>query len=462
MLSAVQKRLLMSLVAQGCGQIITIVIQIVSIPLFLSFWGTHLYGEWILLTTIPAYLSLSNLGFGDAAATEMTLNVAQKNIKRAIEVYQSTWILMTFISLFVTLAVITLVFLFPIHNWFRLTLISESQAKMLVILLALQVIFMQQRTLLNALYRSNGFYAKGVNVGNVLRLFEFAVSAVVIWRGGNPVQVIASILIIQVIGNGYIRFDVRRLSSWMEWGWSHANTTTLKRIAGPALGFMGFPLGHALSLQGMVMVIGLVLGPVAVVLFSTTRTLTRFIWQALNTISNSTWVEYSVALGKEDFDLARNIHRRACQLSLWLAIIFSFLLFIGGKSIYTHWTKGKIIYDPKLFGILLLVAISDSLWSTSYVVPMAINKHQKMAVVYVAATSSCLILAWGLTQTIGLYGAAAALLAIAAAMNVYVLKLSLQLLHDNIFDFARCVLRPPSKELQRLAQKVTQPLRPAP
>ena len=41
----------------------------------LRYWGVHLYGEWLLISTIPAYLLLTDLGFGNVAGSDMTMRV---------------------------------------------------------------------------------------------------------------------------------------------------------------------------------------------------------------------------------------------------------------------------------------------------------------------------------------------------------------------------------------------------
>ena len=68
------------------GQIVTVIIQLISIPLLLAYWGVNLYGEWLLLSAIPVYLSMSDLGFGSVAANQMTMLMAKGDKKSALEV----------------------------------------------------------------------------------------------------------------------------------------------------------------------------------------------------------------------------------------------------------------------------------------------------------------------------------------------------------------------------------------
>jgi O-antigen/teichoic acid export membrane protein len=189
--------------------------------------------------------------------------------------------------------------------------------------------------------------------------------------------------------------------------------------------------------------VGITLGPTAVVLFNTSRTLTRFVWQILNTISNTVWVELSKAFGEGDLNLARQLHRKSCRAALWLAILASVGLFFCGKFMFHIWTKGAVALDPTLFAILLLVVICNSLWSTSYIVMLSVNQHQRLGVVYLLATGLSLLFAAVLTKLMGINGAAVALLLIDCFMILYVVVRALALLGDNVSDYVKFLVTPP-------------------
>ena len=77
MTSEVRARVIRNLGANGVSQIVNIIVQLCSVPLFLRFWGVTLYGEWLTLSAIPAYLAMSDLGFASVAANDMTMRVAR-------------------------------------------------------------------------------------------------------------------------------------------------------------------------------------------------------------------------------------------------------------------------------------------------------------------------------------------------------------------------------------------------
>lgn len=68
-----------------------------------------------------------------------------------------------------------------------------------------------------------------------------------------------------------VKFDI----PWLRFGWQLASWQEIKRMSGPAIAFMGFPLGNAFNLQGTVLAVQYALGPADVVVFSTARQVSR-------------------------------------------------------------------------------------------------------------------------------------------------------------------------------------------
>lgn len=439
----VQERLMRGLAAQGFAQVVNMGMQLFSVPMFLHFWGKTQYGEWLLLSTIPSYFALSDLSFGSAAGNEMTMLVAAGDRERALKVFQSAWLLITGVSLAcLALAGLALPFA-PIDQWLHLTRMSHMTVQVTCGLLIAQVVLSQQGGLLDAGWRCEGNYPMNTFTANLLRLVEFLACVVVLFLHGGPMQVAATVLLIRLPGYSLIWLCLKRTTPWLALGWRHAEIRLLRPLIGPALSFNAFPLGWAFSLQGMVTVVGIAFGPGAVVVFSTTRTLTRIIFQLLNAITNTVWAEFSAAFGAGNLNMARNLHRRACQVGLWGALFFAVCLIAVGPSFHHFWTRGRTPFDPGLFHLLLIDIILCSIWSTSYVVPVSINKHQGTALVFLAVNGSALGSAILLARLMGLNGVAVALIGSELAMITYVLHRSLSLLHDNLADYVSLVLRPP-------------------
>jgi len=190
-------------------------------------------------------------------------------------------------------------------------------------------------------------------------------------------------------------------------------------------------------------VIGTTLGPVAVVSFSTLRTLTRLNSQLIGMIKNALWPELSRAFGVGNIGLARRLHRYACQAALGLSVCGGVLLWIVGPFVYRLWIRQGVGFDASCFHVLLLVVVTNSLWDTSSVIPMSINAHCRIALTYSVAAVLSLGLAWVLALQFGIVGAAVALFVTDGWMTCLVLRTSLHHVQDHLKKFVPALFAVP-------------------
>lgn len=207
------------------------------------------------------------------------MRVARGDREGALKVFQSAWLLITSISLLVILTMLGTVYWLPLERWLHISTLAHKEVVTVVSILVFQVFFDLQTGLISTGYRCDGNFAPGTMIANTQRFVEFLVVVIALLCGAHLVGLALMVMVTRLTGNALSMLYMRSLSPWLTYGWRHADLATLKQITSPALTFMGFPIGHALSLQGMVTVVGIVLGPGVVVVFTTSRTLTRFVWQ---------------------------------------------------------------------------------------------------------------------------------------------------------------------------------------
>ncbi|SPE32320.1 conserved membrane hypothetical protein [Candidatus Sulfotelmatomonas gaucii] len=444
MKQGLKNRLFHAIGATSIGPVVTAIIQIVSVPVFLHFWGAKLYGEWLVLSAIPIYLGLTDFGFGPVAANDMTMLVARGEKSAAVDVFQSTWVLTTGVSASIGLCFAIALWALPIERWLKITLLSGGQVSAILCVLCIYILLDMQWTVIEAGFRCDGNYALGVVLGNIARFCTNASSLIAVALYASPLVVAITLVSVRLLGNWSCQVVLLRKSPWLHYGYRRAQVGVIRKLFRPAIAYMAFPAGNAFNFQGMTVVVGAALGPIAVVMFSTLRTLTRFVYQAANTIGIGIWPELSAAFGSGNRLLARNIHRCACQASLGLSAAAALFLAIFGDAIYGRWTHHKVAMDHHLFHLLLIEVLANSFWFTSAIVSIACNRHEKQAIVYLAATALSLPAAFALMTRFGLTGAGISLLLVDLCMIGYVLNHSLALLHDSLSEFVCALLRAPT------------------
>jgi O-antigen/teichoic acid export membrane protein len=442
--SGIRGRLLKGIGAQGFSQVVQIFIRLAEVPLLLSFWGTQLYGEWLMLSAIPVYLSIGDGGFAGAACREMTMRSGAGDRKGGLVVFQSTWALLIVVSLASGFLAFCFVQVAPLDDWLGFSSITAFEIKITLIFLVVYVLVGFQGGLLNGGFWVAGRYSSGMYLIAVTQLLEFGGLATAVTLGGGPVQAACGLLSGRLLGTGLMWMGQRRVSPWLRHGVSQASFSELRRLSAPAFTSLAFPLGNALNIQGIRLVVGLVLGPSALALFVPLRTLSRLVMQPANIINRLIEPEMALAYGAGDNSLFQRLFVRSCQLVIWGCFGACLLVGPGAHWIFPEWTGGKVTMHWSTYLVLLSGVLINSIWYTALMVPYAINRHGRIALSYALVYGAA---AFGLgflgATSLGLGGVAFMLLAAEAAMTVIVLHASLQMTGINMTQWAKIVLHPP-------------------
>ena len=456
--SGTKKRLVLSFLSNTVSRLSQTLIQFIQVPVFLHFWSVPLYGEWLVLNSIPTYLSFSNSGFGNVAGNEMTMLESGGDRAGALRVFQSCWWLIVVICSTTTLLLCTALYFLPAARMLKISHISETDTKWIIFYLAISILLAQLEQLLQSAYRSIGRYPYGAFVKSAMALIAFSCTllSVAIGHGARTTALVYAGA--SIAGTIFLSILVKRDIPWIEFGFRHASIAEVRRLARPAIAFMGFPIGNALNMQGTLLAVTYALGPVSVVIFSTARTVSRGALQMVQMINSTFEAELTISYGAKKFDTTRTLHRRACQLALILALVIITGVMTVGPYFLSHWTGGHVPPSRGLLSILLLVVLVYALWSTSATLLTSTNQHQKMAMVYLAATSLTCVGCYFLALWKGLYGAAAALLISEIVMNMYVLPASLRLARDTFPAFLASMFTfPPSLKPAALITRLRSP-----
>jgi O-antigen/teichoic acid export membrane protein len=439
---SVKKNLLKAFYAESLGKALAIIVQIFNVPILLKFWGVELYGEWLIVSTIPQYLAISDIGFANVAANEMTMLRAKNKKKQINNIFNSALVFTSIVAIIVFTLLLIVLLLVDLKRVFRLQELSAYTINITTILLAVSVLLGLQIQVFQAGLRCDGNYAEGVFIGHILNFVMFFLSIACVYLGGDVVNVATINMMVKIIGLLIVSQYLQLKSPWIQIDLSKASFTTVKYLATPAFTFMLIPLTNALSNQGIISVIAITLTPQSVALFATTRTICNLSFQFLSMIQYTIWAEISTAFGSKNLDLVRKLFRYSSGISFWLAFLSILGLLFSGKFIYELWLDGKILLNNKFFLIMLLGMLAQCFWYTCSVILTATNKHNEMSIFYLVTVSSSLALSYFLSVRIGLIGFAIALLISHIFMSIYVTRKSLFVIEYNWVEYFSYVLNP--------------------
>jgi len=411
-------------------------VRLLQVPILLRALGGDDYGRWLLLSTVPAWLALSNLGFGTVAGNGMLMSVASGDLKRASTCYAAAWKAALLATAVLLTPVLAGTLLMPVEHWVGIGSDRAWEVRTGLCYLCLSVLLSLFTEVLSLRLRA-GRRSDAAAYLNGLQLWvELLLVGWVAWVGAgfdrlglaNLASTVVGILLTFVAGRGLLpglRFDRRA-----------AGRRDVFGLLRQGLQYQSLPMGHALILQGQLMAVHAALGSAAVAVFGTTRTLVRLASQSTELVNHSVWPEMSRLFGRGETERAARLHRLSVIASLATALVASLVLGVAGRPLYAWWTDGILDVDGSLLLCLLASVPFNALWYTSSMVHLSCNRYGGLAWRYLAAAALSLAACRVMASAFGLPGAALSTLVCDALMIPFVLSVSLRLTGDKASDMA--------------------------
>lgn len=378
-----RQRILNALAANTLAQGITVLTQVMLTPLYFHQWGAATYGEWLLLSSIPAYLAMADLGIGTAAGNEMTMQAGATQWAQARATYLAALKVAALATLAVGLLGLGGAALVSQGLAVSTTHIPQAHAAWLVLGLALTVGLGFFGNVISAAYRAAGANATGIMWGNASRLLEMLGTAALLLGGHGPLAACAGMGLIKLLVLLAQWQALPRVAPALMQAQAQPEPGLIKRLLRPSLAFMALPLGNAMALQGPLLILGSLGSPELVALFSAMRTLARVPIQLANALNASLWPEISRAWGEGKLQALRQMHRQAWAITALLGT-----LALGGQ-----WLLGGIVsqlwlgtghHSALILNTLALAALVSAVWNVSSVVLAAINAHTRFTAIYLS------------------------------------------------------------------------------
>lgn len=406
-----KRRILHGIGASGFGQIVTLLIQLASVPILISAWGIELYGEWIMLSAIPTYLVLSDIGLSFVAGNSLALISEKGDIRQMQTIYQSTWVMVTSLSLIVLIPVVVFVWVAEPGHFLGLKLITDMSLKAVLLLLFTHVALCMQTGILRMPFRVMKRHPFSIVALNTIRLLEWVMATVVALTGGGVVKVAGAFLLIRLLGNFCLWLVLKKSGSFLKFGIRYASLHTIRTLLRPSLAAMGITLGLSFTMQGFILLVGSMVGSVGVAVFSIYRTFTRVPIQFATALNQAIWPELSYAFGANDISKAKRLVTRMLQFGASLSVMSVMAVYYLGETVIDLWVSKAFEHNTNLLIVLSLAASIHILWKPFWDALMAINKHTRFASFFLAISGLTLVLGWLLLLEFKLVGAGYAIIA---------------------------------------------------
>ncbi|MFN3590207.1 MAG: lipopolysaccharide biosynthesis protein [Spirosomataceae bacterium] len=431
---SIKKNILKNGVANSIQKVIRLCEQILLIPFFLEAWGAEYYGEWLTLTIIPSMIFLADLGFGTAFANRFVLEYSSGSIQKSANTWKTGLMLMNGVVVGGIILSISVIIMIYVGGGFESSYINSSDASISLILIMITRFIGFYIQIYEGLFRAVRKSSASVNWQNAYSITNILVGVIILKNGMGINYISFSGLMIMIL---FLLVYLMQARSAVPEKLSEIgiiDTNIIKETTASGLGFLLQPLWQAVFFQGTTFIVRLTLGPVAVTVFNTVRTLIRGVNQLFNIVTVSSFPELQLSIAKADYLTAKRIFRIGLIVNLLLSISGTIILYFYGPFIYSLWTNNELS-PPRYFWIFMLLGIIlNSIWWSTSIIYQALNKPQVYGVPALLAAILSVFFTYFLTLKFDLSGAGLGSLVFELLLVIVVFPSGCRLINENMWE----------------------------
>jgi O-antigen/teichoic acid export membrane protein len=454
------QRLFKSGTANATSLVVRIVQQLLLVTVLVSVWPTELYGEWLVVSAIPIFLSLADFGFVLAGSNELSRRATSENEKSVIDFYTIYSVYIQRWSLLIAFILGVFAFTLPLKAWMSLQVMAATEVSSIFLLLSLGALISQ-----NSLTLFAGLRAKGkAHYGLWVRVFQAVVgSLIALTLVGvfevSPIVLASSMLIVTIIFYllewWVLKKEGLTQSTHFLQKMNNDSGIQMMPYLSKGMEMMLIPLAQAITLQGSIILVGKTLGPIAVAIFVTHRTFARLSSSVVKVFANPLLAEAGLLQRPEDKPILTQIVSLLTRVTFWLALLMLAGFLIFGNWVYNLWVQGNIDFNEQLLVIFLIGIIAESLWQIVTAVRMGSNRHRPVAWGYLTFSILGLVTASLLATNYGILGIAVGVTLIDIAMMILAVWTLRGIVDTSIRQFIFGLAVPPIKEIKQVLKKIT-------
>jgi O-antigen/teichoic acid export membrane protein len=193
---------------------------------------------------------------------------------------------------------------------------------------------------------------------------------------------------------------------------AHADWRTARAMVAPSALFAFVSMANGIVIQGSVLFVSSTLGPTAVTVFATSRTLANTVRQGVSLLHGVAWPEFTRLKARGEENSLANAHRLLVKLSCVAAVAVVSGLWFNLDELFQLWTGKQAAYNEQLLRLLLAHALLQTPWWSSAVLLTATNHHRTLALLFLAQGALTAIVVPLMLRLIGMSGVGVALLVV--------------------------------------------------
>jgi O-antigen/teichoic acid export membrane protein len=395
----VKTKLIQNLSSHTITQVFTVFVQILSVPIFLSLMGVDMYGEYIILGTIPGFLVLGEVGFGTVINNETVFRISKKRFNDANVLISSSIILL--FCIYNTIALLIFLLFFYLDQQFLY--ITNYDQKLLLFIFWIGGFVSILFGIFQSYLRAQNYYHLNVYWTGFSRLIELILPIVVLLISKNLFYLFLSCVVFRIFSFYFFLRLIKRKTPWFSFKFTLKNNyNNFKPYISKSLHYFLFTFGQGLLVQGSTYLVGNKLGNTSVVQFNTIRTLLNSCKFLLGIINSSFLPEFTKLYALSKNKLFEIYYYLSIHLTFIITIPIVLILTFFGEEIILIWTNDKVEVDKLFFYLMIVQLVFYSIWFVSSNLIVSINEHKKISRDFAFTSLGFLIMAFFLIDILDL------------------------------------------------------------
>lgn len=403
-LSGRSMRILQAIVAGFLGKGVGLVVGVVTIPLAVNYLGAEGYGLYATITSVLAWLQITNLGIGSGLQNALTEAVALNDRERQVRLVSSA---MFSLGGIVLGAGIIFTIVFPWINWGRIFPVNSPELVRIlpsaVILIFLNLLLTTLLSFIGPIYaafqRLDRYYGWNATAQAISLLSLLAAIKLDTGLNGVIIGLNGIVNLVLVVNAAWVLSRSRLLPQWR-----YIDRWALRRIFGSGLAFFVIQVSMIFIFQIDRLLIAQYIGTEQVASYSVGYKIFSSLSMIVSLAITPLWPAYGEAKTIGDFGWIRKTHRRVSFISFGIYIPTAALVVIIGPRILALFMRTEGIPSTILLFFLFAYFIIKT-WGDIYAIlingldqiaPQAIS-----AVVQAVVTTYAMIV---LARSIGIIG----------------------------------------------------------
>lgn len=373
------------------------------VPIFVRTWGIGLYGEWLVLATIPTYLALSDFGIAQALGNRFVAECHNQNFRSAQEFLGACYRYQVLISCALVAILGFCVATLPVAEWLRLSHIAPPQATIVLMILAVSSAVAVQQGMLSGVFRVGNVYDRLLRLQGHHRALEVATTATLLLLEYGPIALAGALLALRLILYATVHVFASQTSTCLKIDLRLGRWRNVRALLPAGVAFLAIPISSAFVNQATLFVVNWKGGAEQVVTLNILRQLNRLLQQLSFILGNAIRPELTRLYLSDRSSTMQSLLRNSLRIFCAVSALFVATMLIFGGNLISIWTDGLRV-DRVLAGIFALESVAAGALYIASSVAWSCNRIAAISFAQVLLNSLALLCSVMFYSRIGLVG----------------------------------------------------------